>query len=84
MTLFPTFKHLLRLFGLPYITSPGEAEAQCAYLDLTDQTDGTITEDSDVWLFGGKRVYKNFFSTDQFIDSFSDTAIQSQLGKRPW
>ena len=65
---------------MPFITSPGEAEAQCAYLDFTNQTDGSITEDSDVWLFGGKRVYKNFFSTDQFIDSYSDTSIQSQLG----
>ncbi|RNA31809.1 DNA repair complementing XP-G cells [Brachionus plicatilis] len=73
-------KILLQLFGLPYIQSPGEAEAQCAFLDYTSQTDGSITEDSDVWLFGGKKVYKNFFGTDQFIDFYSDSVIKSQIG----
>ncbi len=70
----------MQLFGLPYITAPGEAEAQCAYLDFTNVTEGSITEDSDVWLFGARRVYKNFFSTDQFIDSYSNQVIKSQLG----
>lgn len=70
----------MQLFGLPYITAPGEAEAQCAYLDFTNITEGSITEDSDVWLFGARRVYKNFFSTDQFIDSYSNQVIKSQLG----
>ena len=74
-------KHLLRLFGLPYVESPGEAEAQCAYLDLSGQTEGTITDDSDVWLFGARRVYKNFFSQQhQLIDAYSSDFIASQLG----
>lgn len=52
---------LLRLFGVPYIIAPMEAEAQCAYLNSINLTDGTITDDSDIWLFGGQTVYKNFF-----------------------
>jgi len=39
-----------------------EAESQCAFFDTACLTDGTITDDSDIWLFGGRRVYKNFFS----------------------
>ncbi len=74
-------KYLLQVFGLPYIMSPGEAEAQCAHLDLTNQVDGIITDDSDVWLFGGHNVYKNFFNQSQFIEHYSDALNKSQLGK---
>ncbi|CAG7688188.1 unnamed protein product, partial [Allacma fusca] len=55
-------QELLTLFGVPYIISPMEAESQCAFLDIACLTEGTITDDSDVWLFGAQRVYKNFFS----------------------
>ena len=71
---------MLQLFGLPYIISPGEAEAQCAYLELTKQTDGTVTEDSDIWLFGADTVYKNFFNQNQYIESYSKSVIETQLG----
>jgi DNA excision repair protein ERCC-5 len=57
-----------------------EAEAQCAQLDAADLTQGTITDDSDVWLFGGKRVYKNFFYQDKHVEFFSEISIKSQLG----
>ncbi len=49
-------------------------------LDEHGFTDGSITDDSDIWLFGAKRVYKNFFGSGQFIDSYSDAVIKSQLG----
>ncbi|KAK9879714.1 hypothetical protein WA026_006774 [Henosepilachna vigintioctopunctata] len=58
---------LLELFGLPYIVAPMEAEAQCAFLELASLTDGTITDDSDIWLFGGKTVYKNFFNQSKHV-----------------
>ncbi len=71
----------MNLFGLPYIMSPSEAEAQCAILDLLEITDGSITEDSDIWLFGARNVYKNFFNPNQYIEHYSSSFIQSQLGK---
>ena len=70
----------MQYFGIPFINSPGEAEAQCAYLDLTKQTHGTITDDSDVWLFGGKTVYKYFFNQKRHVEKFSADDIDRQLG----
>ncbi|XP_066436164.1 DNA excision repair protein ERCC-5 [Eleutherodactylus coqui] len=73
-------QELLRLFGIPYIVAPMEAEAQCAILDLTDQTSGTITDDSDIWLFGARHVYKNFFSQNKYVEYYQFSDLQNQLG----
>ncbi|XP_064568036.1 DNA excision repair protein ERCC-5 [Zonotrichia leucophrys gambelii] len=78
--MFLESQELLRLFGIPYIEAPMEAEAQCAILDLTDQTSGTITDDSDVWLFGGRHVYKNFFSQDKYVEYYQYVDFQNELG----
>ncbi|XP_044743849.1 DNA excision repair protein ERCC-5 homolog isoform X2 [Chrysoperla carnea] len=69
-------QHLLQLFGVPYIIAPKEAEAQCAFLDEVNLTDGTITDDSDIWLFGGKTVYKNFFNHKKHVMEFRAENIQ--------
>ncbi|OCT95408.1 DNA repair protein complementing XP-G cells homolog isoform X1 [Xenopus laevis] len=73
-------QELLQLFGIPYIVAPMEAEAQCAILDLTDQTSGTITDDSDIWLFGARHVYKNFFSQNKHVEYYQYADIHNQLG----
>lgn len=46
------------MFGLPYIIAPMEAEAQCAWLDEAKLVDGVVTDDNDVFLFGGQHVYR--------------------------
>ncbi|XP_055010553.1 DNA excision repair protein ERCC-5 homolog [Boleophthalmus pectinirostris] len=73
-------QELLRLFGVPYLIAPMEAEAQCAALDRLDHTHGTITDDSDVWLFGGRHVYKNFFSQNKYVEHYQYSDLQNQLG----
>ncbi|CAB1421659.1 unnamed protein product [Pleuronectes platessa] len=73
-------QELLRLFGVPFLVAPMEAEAQCAELDRAEHTHGTITDDSDVWLFGGRHVYKNFFSQSKYVEHYQCSDLQNQLG----
>ncbi|XP_022124969.2 DNA excision repair protein ERCC-5 homolog isoform X1 [Pieris rapae] len=69
-------QELLQVFGIPYIVAPMEAEAQCAFLEDAKLTDGTITDDSDIWLFGGKTVYKNFFNQKKHVLQFLSERIE--------
>lgn len=71
---------MLRLFGIPYITAPMEAEAQCATLASLGLVDGIITDDSDVFLFGGQRVYKNMFNQSKTVECFLLSDLARGLG----
>jgi len=73
-------KELLRIFGIPYIDAAGEAEAQCALLEELKLTEGTITDDSDIWLFGSQCVYRHFFSDDKYVMQYKMADIVYQLG----
>jgi 5'-3' exonuclease len=63
-------QELLQMFGLPYIIAPMEAEAQCAYMEMSNLVDGVVTDDSDVFLFGARNVYKNIFDDRKYVETY--------------
>ena len=75
---FNSLKHLLQILGIPYVDSPSEAEAQCAFLESKGLVDGIITEDSDVFLFGGRKVYRGVFRKK--MESYEMVRVEKELG----
>ena len=56
-------KKVLRQENIEYVVAPYEADAQLAYLEKVGHVSAIITEDSDLLVFGCKRVmfYLGFF-----------------------
>ena len=55
-------KNLLDLFGFPYISAPGEAEAECALLQQEGVVDAVLSDDVDTLMFGSTLTLRNWSS----------------------
>lgn len=74
-------QELLRRFGIPYITAPMEAEAQCAALQDLGLVDGIVTDDSDCFLFGGRRIFKNMFANaNKYVECYDVADLEREFG----
>ncbi|GAB2276559.1 hypothetical protein Dimus_011279 [Dionaea muscipula] len=78
--MFVECQELLQMFGLPYIIAPMEAEAQCAFMERAKLVDGVVTDDSDVFLFGARSVYKNIFDNRKYVETYFMKDIEDDLG----
>lgn len=42
--------------------------------------DGTVTEDNDIFLFGGSNVYRNIFDERKYVEEYKINDIKRELG----
>ncbi len=57
--MFEEIKTLIDYMGYSYFEAPCEADELCAWLCNTNQVYGCMSEDSDMFIYGCKKVFKN-------------------------
>lgn len=75
-------KEIIKLFKLPFIDAPVEADSQCAYLTESDLVDGIISEDNDIFLFGGKCLFRNYFKKNKRIMRFNLVDLEETITRK--
>lgn len=66
---------LLDCCGVPYVLSPAEADAQCAFLARNGLVDAVFTEDSDVLVHGATTVLRGFFSQSKNVVAYRQAEL---------
>lgn len=64
-------KQLLALMGVPFVQAPGEADSQCAALNITGKVDGVVTEDMDILTFGAPVILRDFSNKKKHVRHFN-------------
>ncbi|KPI85367.1 putative DNA repair protein RAD2 [Leptomonas seymouri] len=68
---------LLDCCGVPYVLSPAEADAQCAFLARGGLVDAVFTEDSDVLVHGATTVLRGFFSQSKSVVAYRQADLSA-------
>nr|XP_027237232.1 uncharacterized protein LOC113828451 [Penaeus vannamei] len=74
-------RELLDMLGVPWVQASGEAEATCAALNYHNMVEGVISQDSDVFLYGGQTVFRNFTANQSkaTVEKFSMHLLEEHL-----
>ena len=72
-------KEFLSMCGIPFIDSMNEADSQLAYLSKNNLIDGIISNDYDIFTFGGKNLIINFFDYYYGITEISLDKLLNKL-----
>ncbi len=74
-------KQLIRLFGLPIIQAPSEAEAQASFLVKNNEAYAVASQDADSLLFGAPLLIRNLSITGKrkMPGKFSYDVVKPQL-----
>ncbi|GAB0097127.1 Flap endonuclease GEN [Sergentomyia squamirostris] len=68
-------ENLLTIMGVECVKGPGEAEAFCAHLNRDGLVDGVVSQDSDCFAYGARKVFRNFSVAKQGSVAASGGAV---------
>ncbi|XP_052826742.1 flap endonuclease GEN isoform X3 [Octopus bimaculoides] len=73
---------LLKYLGATCFASNGEAEALCAQLNAEKVVDACFSSDSDILLYGAKKVYRNYSKINKqcLLESISTEDVFNEFG----
>lgn len=73
---YEEIQQLLTAFGIPWVSAPADAEAQCAFLASAGLSDGVISDDSDTLIYGSPIVFRHLYIGESTVEIYR----RSELG----
>lgn len=49
-------------------------------MDREGVVDGVVTDDNDVFLFGGRHIYRNLFENKKYVEEYRSSDVERELG----
>ncbi|GMT33553.1 hypothetical protein PFISCL1PPCAC_24850, partial [Pristionchus fissidentatus] len=77
-------QEVLSICGFPWIEAPGEAEAQCVWLQNEGLVDAVVSDDSDCFAFGVGTIVRHMFSREKDIEYYEGRRVEKELGLTRW